>query len=491
MIDPERQPLEVTEPCLPVEPAEKPLPLVEDIEEGELWRDDEVEQNGERYAWTRVARWVNQFGLAWRDTRGDFTALDICSAVPINAELLRALHFKYCGKRADKRIVAGYAERFVDQTNQSLDDRTKAALSQVIFRRGSQPRVRLASMVQATIFQLPDSINHLPEDEQQTLIADSLLAKLVSSRESYRSDPRPGPPDPDQGTTLEHVWGIHTQAVHYEQTFTDWLADVEIPTARAVELGRTFGPDPELRQKYREALRATAPVGEEQAWVFARHFAEESARLIIAEGLNRAFASYSLDVESAAELLKAARQSFTTNTQELGIFKRAINRLESGDEHHLTYDLFDPERDLPIENESISQITIFEGWPFYFKIPAEASPAEKQYYKDFAQTRFKALIRKLKPGGRMVIWPWQVLDGGPEDIELLDQLFDIAAEEGRREGAQLVRYSAEQVREWMTEEERDQTARNSPLMQAHQRSFTGLLFVKPDPLKRDIKPRID
>lgn len=395
--------------------------------------------SGKAYAWGRTAYRIYEPHLkqAYFDTEGPFTAVDLCSAFPLNAQILRD-HYREDRFYSARDIVTGLINKL---QSGSLE------------------------------FTLPPSPD-INEESKQKLIS-SLTAKNSRIRSFLTIgalDLLYNPPavDGNEGTTRN----IFLQANYLLGRFHH-SSNILGQFIRPARYERALPPDVFLRlQKGTLDKLIKSSTGIENPFPvlasFAIYIAEKCAQKY------RKFSVLSLDNEDSATLRKDADEGFPELFRTQFIYDRAHNYMKS---HHLRADVFT----LPFPPDSLSLITSIEGYPFYFTgLPLEEkedvteNQSPKPNHLSFAQS----VIDVLRPGGRAVFFPWHVKNQTSEDIQNLEEV----EEYWRNSGMEVIkkRHHRLQLKIRMGDRELD-LSNHSPLFTENPLRvyFTALTVVKP------------
>lgn len=380
--------------------------------------------SGRNYAWGKLARNISEDAIkqTLEGTEGDFLLVDLCSAFPLFARILRERHKKERCYPQAKKIVGELAQtletsskRMPEELKGDFNDTEEMSdknrkLRDAITPKGAPLRKVLTSLVEDFLYD-PAQID---EGDSKNQIAERLL----------------------------NLFG--TYDIIYEDVF---------------ELEEKVG-------RGRWQIRNAKETGITPHSEFTRILDNEADKFM--NGLSvflakkilpnlRKFSVISLDISTPQELRGESLRSFPDefiNTE----FYRRINKLED----HMLGDMARP----PFQPESVSFYACFEGWPF------------STFGLDERQTKDMVLwiLLSLKPGGKALFFPWQVQGETPkerrqlEDIEKFWQL--MGAKIARKE------FTRDELKQQMVDRELV-LVDHSPVFKEPNDVFTALILEKP------------
>lgn len=179
------------------------------------------------YAWERLPRWITQIEDTFKKS-GDvpIVCVDLCSSIPLNAQMLRALEFKRSGERGReilKTLFSGDPEYHLEDPDMQSIHMAAA--------RDEKVRRLLNSAIQAVLY-TRNSEDMADGDYEPALrhLVGRFTEVLPQKTTSYVME--------DGSRNLETRWGICFQSVDEGYTYLDVLANLEHPTSKAVQAGK-------------------------------------------------------------------------------------------------------------------------------------------------------------------------------------------------------------------------------------------------------------
>lgn len=380
--------------------------------------------SGQNYAWGKTARNISEDTIkqALEETDGDFLLVDLCSAFPLFAQILRERHKKErCYVQAKK--IIGEISNVLQTSPKRMPDELKGDFNSTEEMSDKNRRLRNAIT---------------PKNAPLRRVITSLVEDFLYDPLNIDGD------DPEKQIAKRLLDLFGTYDTVYEDIF---------------ELEEKVG-------RGRWQIRTSKETGITPRSEFTRILDDETDKFI--SGLSvflakrilphlRKFSVISLDISTPQELRDESLRSFPdefVNTQFYG----RINKLEN----HVLADM----SHLPFQPESVSFYTCFEGWPF------------GRFGFDEAQIGDLAvwILTSLKPGGRALFFPWQVQS---ETLEGKKQLKNVERLWQWR-GAKIVRkeFTRDKLREQMVDRELV-LVDHSPVFQEPNDVFTALILEKP------------
>ncbi len=459
-----------------------PLPLLDEVDRLEEVRSIERENDldGQHYAWIRLPRWLHHRRQTIKETTGSFVAVDLCSAFPVYSEMLRSVHFRRCFVKA-KNVFANSIEEYSHGESSPRDGAT--SINRILKRdvlanfmgKRSNERALAISVVQQVLYTLQESDVFDDEEATQHRLEDLILSGFVHNTAVYRTLGR--------ADTIEGRWQMDTVAQSAEQTLLDTLAHLQVLTPESHIVRKQLASVQKLLAEeglipkggFRIKTDEHMALGYEHAFSFLTDLAHIVSRGILRDNLARPFRAISVDLVDAEQLLVAASSSFDCETKATGLYWRAYNNLKSGRDH-LQLDIFD-EQDLTFPEESVALFTCFEGWPLHFHLPDDSSSESTEQYRQQALALARRRYSELQKGGRIIIFPWNIIDKNEIDEAILEDVLETW--EMLLADVTIKPYSRRQLYEWMSARERDQLVEHSPLFKTGKKTFYLLIVQKP------------
>lgn len=380
--------------------------------------------SGHSYAWGKTARNISEDDIeqTLEETEGDFFLVDLCSAFPLFAQILRERHKKERCYTQAKRIM-GELLNALQTSPRKIPDELRGEFNTASEMTGKNRKLRGAMA---------------PKNAILRKVLTSLIEDLLYDPPPTNQD------DPEKQVASTLLGEFQTYSTYYEDVF-----ELEEKVGRGRWQIRTAqNADTTLHSQFEEILR-------EEADKFMTGLSVFLAKKILPH--IRKFRAISLDILTPQELRDESRKSFPDEFKNTEFYRR-IDELK---DHVLTNVSY-----MPFQSESVSFFTCFEGWPF-----------DKLGFSE-TQVRDMAIwtLISLKPGGRALFFPWQVQDKTPQDrsqLESIERLW-------KSMGARITR------REFTRDELKGQMADrelvlvdHSPVFQEPNDVFTALIVEKP------------
>ena len=375
---------------------------------------------GSGYSWGRIARLrtETQYESIYQASSGDMLVVDLCSSFPQYREIMRGRHIRRMLHEA--KSIAGLFVRGLTAPAKhgQLDFLDKLSEEELTDTRKA--------------FEGKEGPNRL-------LLIGSILDVLIN----------PPPPDArNPESVADIIYANFKQSNRYP-------IEVAEPDGNKNEKGSwiyvsVIGRGDPLKERLQSLLG-------DRNYRFLRDLSVYLGNQLVEEHKIREVSFLSLDCEPLDRLIKSAETAFPARMQETLFFNAGRKK-----ERHRTANLIE---ELPFEPESVDLFTSVEGWPYYFR------GADRRANFQIAAR----LGNRLKPGGKIVIFPWQMDEvdfGSKKVLDAVENLwrgerFDIEKEE----------VSRDQLLEEMTDRELV-LAEHSPLLR-HKGPFINLTLTKP------------
>lgn len=383
---------------------------------------------GNVYAWGRTARLLSEESIQHlMQIKGSFNMLDICSAYPLFAQItrerIRENNFNTAHTIAGKLIEYLQNPYKFDRINNqqlipsfhTLENTEREQLKRTLSPKKNTPRRMLTASI-LDILQSPPIDDTTGNTDTAQTVAFHLKNLLTQNQHVYRRKFELEERGPKQGR-----WEI----IVPDDTDNTLYAVVE----------QIVGSD------------RVDSLLHEISMFLADHTIPHIHPTMVA----------TLDFASKGKIEEEAKSSFPDDYRRTEFFRRAGEF-----DYHIQADV----QHLPLAPNSISLITSFEGWPYYF---ATKSTEENQIIADM-------LYRSLKPDGRAVFFPW-TLEPDQNDSSVLTDIEQHWKDQGAHIEKQEV--SAEQLRSEMRPREAA-LSQHSPIFQDND-VLTVLVVEKPSP----------
>src|SRR3989344_1181504 len=381
--------------------------------------------SGHNYAWGKTARDISEdiMKQTLEETEEDFILIDLCSAFPLFAQILRERHKKErCYSQAKK--IVGELVQALETSPKKMPDELKGD-----FNSGTELSDKARSLRNSIV----------PKNTLLRKVITNLIEDFLYEPPAIHGDE----PEKQIAEKLLDLFKVYSTV--YEDVF-----ELEEKVGRGrwqIRTAKETGITP--RSEF-------ALILDDEANKFMKGLSVFLARKILPN--LRRFTAVSLDISDPEELREESLRSFPDefiNTE----FYRRIDELKN----HVVADISQP----PFPPESVSFFTCFEGWPF------------GKFGFDETQVRDMAvwILISLKPGGRALFFPWQVQHETPQDrkqLELMERLWQSM-------GAKIVKkeFARNKLKEQMVDRELV-LVDHSPVFQEPSDVFTALILEKPN-----------
>lgn len=383
----------------------------------------------EDYGWGTTARTLCERHIAdtYASTEKPFVLVDLCSAYPIFAQILRERRREDRFNLAKK--IVGQFSNDVDAkpedlsaglelpSTEKLSKDEKRSIRNMVSPKNGDVRSLLRAIVTDLLYSPPHFKHQMSTIEKVEVIRDRISYEMDNRKDHYdRISELP---------ELAHHGG-------------NWSLIVPRRVTKSV----------------RE--RIAAVTGSEKAEDLLTDFSKNlSARLI---PFIEIYEVLTLDLKAPKFIRAGAERSFPDVFKSTKFFRKAGFL----DGSHLRANLMA----WSFGDERVNVFTCIEGWPFYFGLEEEACV-------DIAVN----IAKSLKPGGKAVIFPW-ILSGDyvPHDKDILARIEELWDSEGL----------VVKKEEWQKKElEANMTDRelvlliNSPVFKSGDETLTSLILEKP------------
>lgn len=380
--------------------------------------------SGRNYAWGKLARNISEDTIkqTLEETEGDFVLVDLCSAFPLFARILRERHKKERCYVQAKKIVGELAnvlqtspKRMPEELKGDFNSIEEMSLKNRKLRDAITPknaplRKILTSLVEDLLYDPPD----IDGDDPEKQIAERLLGLF----ESYD--------------------------IIYEDVF-----ELEEKVGRGrwqIRNAKDTGITP--RSEFVGIL-------DNEADKFMAGLSVFLARRIFP--VARRFGVISLDISTPRQLRDESLISFPDEFIHTEFYRR-IDILED----HMVGDMTKQ----PFQPESVSFFACFEGWPF------DTLGLDEEQTKNMALW----ILLSLKPGGRALFFPWQVQGETQKERRQLEEIEKF----WQLMGAKITRkeFTRDELKEQMVDRELV-LVDHSPVFKEPNDVFTALILEKP------------
>lgn len=305
------------------------------------------------YAWTGLVELVTGQHFEERP----LVALDLCSSVPIYAQLKRHQEFYDCGELSIGLLRICLGSTAKDQKIEVLDSENVQHL-QDNFRESKEAINLFVSAVQGVLYTLTKQ-DFDKKSDLETYIYETLSNQIDIYTHNGGND--------EISLDPELSFYKESQPRSYGQV-------IEILSA-TIESDKVFNPAEEFIRW--------------QAGILAREIKNNPKDYFPRR-------IFSLDKAQPDGIVASALKNLPDEIKNYQFFGHAIRSL--GDENmHITTDLFE---ELPFEDNSISQVTCIDGWPYY------VDTTNQGLFKEQSIKLLINLYKKLAHSGEIAVFPW-------------------------------------------------------------------------------------
>ncbi len=419
------------------------------------------------YAWERLPRWLTTIDDTFKKASDvPVVHLDLCSSVPLYAQMMRALEFKRSSERARELVAAMYSDTAPQQfpmAHELVEVHTAASDNSI--RNKTPLRRLLVSAVQRVLYtRNSGDMAQGDTEESHQLFADRLAAEIANQQVIYDCDV--------SGDDSESKWQLKFYEESQDANLLDMFSRLAIRTPDAWAAGlrmKHYGVNDEDR-----ALAAERqPAGENLARDYIQWLANGLAAGIAGNERYRPARFISLDQSQPIDIASSSLQVTPESTRHMNMYSHALASLFDPN-MHLVGDIFEP---LPMPDNSVTLITCMDAWPFYSNFDGlSGEEIDGAIYK--ATEIIGNWYDKLAYNGKMVIFPWSVEGGNPRDAAILRQT---AAQLSLRFGhaVQPHLFHRGTLMEFLSEADRTTATELSPIFKGDVDDIYALIIEKP------------
>lgn len=437
------------------------------------------------YAWERLPLWLAKVGETYKETDGTpIVTLDLGSSVPLYAQLLRSLEFRRSRQRADELVKEVCGD---DSLSKLRADKGHLKALHKAASRDKLGRELLATAVSECLYEIT------PEESQNTddarlAFRKRLLEKIVSIDYTYELD--------GSVKNIETGWQLRIDKEDQETTYFEHLESLLVPTPEAVHAGLRMVAAREARGityinqaallEERKLAKQKQPAGTGVVSEYVLWQSDELARKVVGNKRYKPARFLSSDVSDPMEIAKSSIKNTPDATKSLNLFTHAVSSL-SEPSQHLRLNMFEP---LPLPDNSISLITLFDSWPLHFQRDPNIHDDDEDS-GEIAIKMLKGLYDKLAYGGKIVIFPWKTNKEHYSDAKADDRVLDGVMWSLSDDLNHSIDRSSLNNRvltsNLMSDSDREVSDRMSPMIDDRYRGLTALVITKPS--KSSMKSR--
>lgn len=432
-----------------------------------------LSSRGPGYAWESLPRWVAETKEAFRNT-GDVPILsvDVCSSLPLFAQLQRAGEFGRSGDRARELTRSMFSTENIHRlanVNPEL-----IALGKAI-SNDNRIRALIAAATQETLYCL--SSEDVRTDQPSRTVFQQMIAQKIAAQNCVYEEDK-------NGSDIEVGWGYRFKASLSEEPSIALIADLPVPTADAIvarrRLAKGFGPIlmnrdlAGLRQQDIQTAKLTQPAGGKMACQYIDWQASYLAEVIIDQTRYRPARFFSIDIADPNEIALSSWVDTPSTTKAMNLYSHAVASLFEP-RQHIVANMLAP---LPFPDNSVALFTFIDGWPHDFPALGRGEISLRQFKLD-ATNILQSYYKKLAYGGKIVIFPWLLPNGGQaEDYTL--RLVEAAFSEWSHQGVGKKLYGQKTLAEYMSSSDAEINERGlSSIVFSDSPFYEALIIDKP------------
>ncbi len=417
------------------------------------------------YAWERVPRWLAQIEESFKVEKEDLVdniepivCIDVGSSLPLYTQHLRGHLFRRSGRHASD-LAFGILNGEASKALRDSQLKSSALLGAV----SNSPELRglLESAIQEILYSLsPADVAKDPANREQ--FRSRVIYQLAHQTARYVKPSSHGTAD------MEARWGLRYEVIESPASYLQALSHQGVvPTdeSRAARQRLAAGSRDAADM---EAAKQMVALGTRSALELIRWQADQVVKHIVDNPRYRPARFISLDISDPEVVAASSLANTPASTQAMDLFTHAVQSLFDS-RQHIVADLLKP---LDAPDNSITNITCFDGWPFAF----QAADNTDEFIELGTQTLL-SFYRKLAPKGRVIIFPWELPAGSPISPAAISEIKlnvvpHIIGEFSIRS------ISADQLRSYMSSSDRQTADLHSSIFRYGNRVFDTLILSK-------------
>ncbi len=422
------------------------------------------------YAWTRLVVWIVSRDAYRTVDAESVVRVILCPSLNYEGSLALAEELNRRGG-ISREIVRGLLdERSMQQLKADETTRDLLPVASAFSKANENPgeyvhdpassiaRQLLESAVQKCLYELT-----IDESRDVELFAANLRKTLLSQNCVYEQSPIPG--------NLESSWGVRYELDLVSDNYLKIVSSLGIPSAAALEARRRLRDDPRDRE-LQLAARDTGPAGPD----IARRYIEwQVAKIVSAAHGNpqiRPFRVLTRDIAPPELIAAGSLANLPPSLATSHLLGHAIVSLYNNQQHSEG----DAYEEIPAPDNSLAGITIIDGVPYHY--PRANSEAELEEFKEKNLNMLKMHYAKLAPGAELVIFPWDVADGSPDQVRILDEVVGEFAQWVKHGVIRRV-FHKDTLIDWMSDTDREIAENLSLIFKSDRDHFEALIVRKP------------
>ncbi len=373
----------------------------------------------DHYAWLSMPRWTGGIDDALKATTGPIECVDLGSAFPIYAELMRTLSFERARRHGQKILrhtldVYSPGQELCEASGYPIGVLNKALRGY----KGNHFEDLTLAAIQRTIYLLKS--DDLVQDPE-LVIQSHLLYELLVGTSAYHVLRRP--------STYEGNRNIDSVQLELGMTAVTSLANMSVPSSAALEIieqlrekaGSSVAPTPEQL----EILRERIPAGPFFGFLAVNELSGLLARAVAEKGLIRPYRFISIDMGNPAEIAHYAEAHLDEQTTSTGLYSRAHEALFDSS-RHIEASILDYL--VAQADNSKTYIVSVECFPYFFGGSPGDSAEQRTAKMEDVRLIINEIARVLQPGGRFMAIPMNFQGNGPFEeasfTTIIEQLLD-------------------------------------------------------------------
>ena len=443
-----------------------------------------AEPSAPGYAWEGVTGWMADVRDVRKSVAGPMLFVDACCSVPVFKQRGMASEFARCGANT-RSIVRNVLLHEDSIMKLKANDPDVLPIAKAL-SRDQLGRILLESALQEALYGMTIS-----QWENAELFRQSFFHKMLDHKAIYYQEKKRHETDTEAG------WGNRFSVRESDQNYLEAVSALLMPTPDALAAGETLRTEYGKLQKLahdrksvegREAARTLGqdayfhslvaaarqrlPAGRDRAARFIDWQSAMAAHAVVGNPKCAPTRFLSMDVLPPEEIALSSLAHTPLETQAMNLYPHAVlNLLDPG--QHMVGDICKP---LELPDNSVALFTIFDGYPYYERLKAN-SLAEAASFIDKTAGILVGIYKKLMFGGQLVIFPWELQEGG----ELADSVMGAIEDEVSkriRQGIDLRKFHHEILLSWMSPSDRAIMLNKSSIFNSGSKSSKALIITK-------------
>lgn len=398
------------------------------------------------YAWLELPRFLDTRLVAMRETDGPIVFVDLCSSLPVYAELLRKRHYSVQFTAASKAVDASlqsYRTREQGQTVPGINEddpgrrlAMHSFMKSPLLKRGAAVHQTITTAFSEILYDglHEEEIAESKREDESTIecarrIIEEKVLSRIAEKDSYLSR-RHGPDN------IEDRWSLRFDETLLDQgSLIDQVARTVLVVDEIVDLENYLDKKLQPKEMLLQKRETKEQYGRDNAVRFINEIVRDITQSV--DEVPRPYTVTSIDFESDTKKIKEyAEEQIDEGLKAMQIIQAAMKM-----RGHVVGDTLN----LPIGRpESVTAYFSFEGWPFYFEPPRKKDfkfqrriPATNETVEDIDYEAYNGAVEEyleeqkrfllqvfisLKEGGQFLTFPGRYHNQEPEDSVIHEQL---------------------------------------------------------------------